>query len=297
MVQFLELVCFPHDRDSLPLLPTETLRQALYEEGVKKEVLDSCAVRYRWDFKHILPELLNGTFFFQIRRLSTRSALGRSSIEGEGIQDEDSIEGHRVLLTLAELLNKRLPKVRDFPEAGRKELVSRMSADGFTLLKGRFIPTDSTTVHLPEETSVLKEKLRLASFPSETVMLHHWDKAENLIVHPELADTSIGQWRSFFERLVEDVATITSRNRNDLGNPPGGMGNIFEWLTQSGFFLPDEEQAARAVYGFLCSGSHPGIPPEHAAQIAQLLVLGFSQVLVFKYLDWEQNGFRNYSTP
>ena len=297
MMQILEIICIQPDPDTLPLVSKDSLYNGLYEAGVSVEVLAVCVNPYYWRFEILLPHLHNGRFFFEMKLSSTRSPLRRAPIEEEGVQDGDIERGNEVLLKFAELLNEALSGLNDLPPQLHQELLARLSADGFSLVKCKFVPTDSAAVDLPGEISFLKVKLSEAGFPNEKVMLHHFERAEKLFIEPEVGDTSIGQWRSFYEQLIKDIANTTSEKRNDIGNPPGGITNLFEWLKKVGFFTSDEEQAARAVYGFLCAGSHPGIPPEHAAHIALVLTMGFAQALVLKYLDWKGNAFRSFSSP
>lgn len=75
------------------------------------------------------------------------------------------------------------------------------------------------------------------------------------------------------------------------------MKDVLDYLQEVGFFDVDERTSVGATWGFLSSGSHPGIAPEHKAHLAMILALSFGRVLASKFLDWRKCQFRGFSTP
>jgi hypothetical protein len=102
--------------------------------------------------------------------------------------------------------------------------------------------------------------------PSTEVLLHHFTNAEELYVARKF-DSATGDWRKFLERLLRDIAEATAQNRSDLTNDASelSMKLLFPYLKHAGFFDSDEELAFGSAYGFLCSGSHPGVGGEQQA--------------------------------
>jgi hypothetical protein len=235
---------------------------------------------YRWQFFRLPSDLPDGKYH------SGRYAPDKAEVEA----------GQGILLKLAE----RLCSVIDAPPShledvkrSGSELVSCLALDGFSLVAGRFIPSESAVINQPKEDSLLQALLKQAAFPNEKAILKHFSQGEELFVQQEW-EPAIGEWRKFFEAVLRDIGEMTSQRRPDITKPRNSMKEVFEYLRESGFFDADEQTAMGSTYGFLCSGAHPGISEEHKARMGMILALTSGQILVAKYLAWHKGGFKRF---
>lgn len=68
-----------------------------------------------------------------------------------------------------------------------------------------------------------------------------------------------------------------------------------KYLEDVGFFTVDEKTAFGSAWGFLCAGSHPGIPSREEARMALILSLELGVMLLLRFSNWKVNGFRRFS--
>ncbi len=176
----------------------------------------------------------------------------------------------------------------------RETLLLGLGLDGYSLVGRNLIPTESAVIDQPQQVALLKQRIMESKFPKEKVILHHYEHGEILYVEQRW-DASIGQWRSFFERLLRDIAELTSKQRPDIPASLGPMKDVMNYLLKVGFFDQAEQASVGATWGFLCSGSHPGIKLEHTAHLAMMQALCFGQILVLKFHDWQNNAFKCFS--
>ncbi len=293
MVRVLNVLCSPPDIGSLPIV--QDLYLDLYEVGFPRPVLDVWKAQYGNDFGEVLPHLYDGQFFALSRAVNSTRLI--PSRRNSSPSQSDADRGRELLLSLAEYLIRRfdiLPDHLDELKSGRDFLLRTLELDGYSLVGNKLVPTDSAVVKLSEETTLLKALLKEACFANGEVILHHYEGAEDLFSGGKWGPC-IGAWRNFYQQILQDIARVTAERRPDLSKPPGPMKDLFPYLVSAGFLSADEQTAVGAVWGFLCSGSHPGITEEHSAKFAMMLGLSFGQVLVLKFLDWWKNGFASFS--
>jgi hypothetical protein len=280
MVKLFGFLLTPRDRRSLPIVSQSGLNLELYEFGLTREFLGRVQHDYHGNFARLLMELYDGTFF----------------AEGYAPSREDADQGRIVVLALAEYLCSRpdaLPPHMPEAKLAREELVARLALDGISLVGKRLIPSESATVDQPREVTLLQEVVKQSALPHEKVILEHYQQGEELFAGQKWGP-AISQWRNFFEALLRDIAEITVQNRPEPKKGVGPMKNLFNYLKDVGFFDEDERGIMGAVYGFLCQGSHPGIPQAHEARYAMVLSLTFGQILATKYVAWRQHSFRGF---
>jgi hypothetical protein len=78
-----------------------------------------------------------------------------------------------------------------------------------------------------------------------------------------------------------------------FASPGGGQPGI-PYLKHAGFFDSDEELAFSSAYGFLCSGSHPGVGGEQQAYLAMVLSLTFGHVALSKFAAWKAHSYKTF---
>jgi hypothetical protein len=306
MTRIFEALCIPPDSDTLPIVSKSDLSLELYELGFEKDLLDYLEKDRAWDFRDVMPDIFDGQFMAALRhhaQVASRSLRGIVWVPPGGFkqparQPDDAENGRQLLLRLAEYLCLRIDALRtDLPEVKvwRENLLASLTLDGFSLVGGKFVPSDSAVIDQAGETTLLREQIKKASFPRESLILGHYEQAEELFVdrkwHP-----AIGEWRSFFQAVIQDIAEITGHNRSDVKKSDGTMKDDLRFLLQTRFFSEDEWTIVGAVWGFLSAGSHPGISLPHQARIAMIQALCFGQVLSSKYLVWRDNSFKGYQT-
>jgi hypothetical protein len=276
---FRGLTVRPGER-TLPLVSKSDLSLQLYERGFMRDFLEMAEGGYGWNFQRLLPELYDGRFKTQ------RYAPDRNDID----------ICHVILLKLAEYL---CSTIDGFPghlvdmKRGREELVSRLELDGFSLVGGQLIPSESEVVNQPEEVSLLKRLIKQATYTNERVVFSHYEEAEKLFVQQQWGP-AISEWRKFFEAILRGIAQATSQNRPDVKKDIGPMKNLFDYLEEAGFLDNEERQIVGSTWGFLSMGAHPGIPEPHKARLAMHQALVFGQMLTMKYVNWREQSFRGF---
>ncbi|MGA8622802.1 MAG: hypothetical protein WB660_30300 [Candidatus Sulfotelmatobacter sp.] len=175
------------------------------------------------------------------------------------------------------------------------QLQRSLELDGFRELDGKLVPTDTAIFDQPKQVSLLRANVQSSQLPSTEVLLHHFANAEELYVARKF-DTATGEWRKFLEQLLRDIAESTAQNRPDLKNDASKltMKLLFPYLKHAGFFDSDEELAFSNTYGFLCSGSRPGVGREQQAYLAMVLSLTFSHVALTKFAVWKAHGYESF---
>jgi hypothetical protein len=304
MIRIFEALCIPWDSGTLPIVSKSDLSLELYELGFEKDLLDYLEKERAWGFRDVLPDLLDGRLMAALRlraQVASRSDGGVVWVPPGGFkepvrQPDDAENGRQVLLRLAVYLCLRIDAtdLHEF-KVGRENLLASLTLDGFSLVGGKFVPSDSAVIDQAAEATLLQHLIKEASFPQESLILAHYEQAEELFVdqkwHP-----AIGEWRNFFQAVIHDIVEITGHNRSDVKKSDGTMRDDLRFLLQTGFFNQDEWTIVGAVWGFLSAGSHPGISLPHQARMAMIQALCFGQVLSSKYLVWRDNSFKGYQT-
>ena len=259
-----------------PPVSGKELRRELYARDFSPQFLDQCYRPYQlhWDFDVILPKLYDGR-----------------------LTGGDVESGRALLLNLAEYLYAKADNLHNVSGWYEQlyQLERSLELDGFQELEGKLVPTETAIFNQPEQVSLLKANLKSSELPSTQVLLHHFTNAEELYVARKF-DTATGEWRKFFEQLLRDIAEATAQNRPDLKDDASRltMKLLFPYLKHAGFFDSDEELAFANTYGFLCSGSHPGVGTEQQAYLAMVLALTFGYVAVTNLAVWKAHAYSGF---
>lgn len=299
---FEELGCFDDNSYTgihKPLVSATDLKRELYARNFDPSLLDKWVpanpYAKSWDFAKIFPRLYDGSFLNSpLRTRNWRAAL---EDEEAPIRQQESIaKGRRLLLDFAEYLFDKshvLPRLKD--SAALNQLSKSLELDGFRLLQGKLIPADTAVFDQPKEASFLIEQIRVTNLASEQTLLHHFTNGEQEYLQGK-PDTAMGEWRKFLERLLRDIAEETGRNRTDLTVDATklNMKDLFQYLHQAAFLDADEKLAFSSVWGFLCSGAHPGIGTEDKAYLAMILSLTFSNTALRKFQKWQARGYNGF---
>jgi hypothetical protein len=258
-----------------PLVGGKELKRELYARDFKSDFLDQCydPQKRSWNFDDIFPELYEG-------KLTGNIESGRALL----------LQFAEYLFVKAETLPNTNGWYEDLYKVDRS-----LELDGFRHVGDKLVSADTAIFDQPGQTSLLQEKIKSSQLSSAQVLQHHFSNAEELYVARKF-DTAIGDWRKFFEQLLRDIAEVTAKNRQELGVDATklSMKQLFPYLKEVGFFDSDEELAFSSIYGFLCSGSHPGIGEEQQAYIAMVLSLTFGHVALTKFAVWKVHGYKNF---
>lgn len=296
MIRVLEALQGQEDDYTLPVLSRDELKLELYEEGFEREVLDFGDL-YSWDSRKLLPDLYDGNFFVRLRVHKATSVLAKNDYRAQPATNEDTDKGRTILIRLAEYLCWRLdllpPHLAEFKQA-REGLLTCLTLDGYTVVGRKLVFTESAVLDQPQQVALLKQRIKDSKLPNESVILYHYDQGEEFYVQRRW-DACIGQWRSFFEQLLRDIAGSTASHRPDVSASLGPMRDVLDYLKEVDFLDQDERTSVGATWGFLSSGSHPGLAAEDKAHLAMAQALAFSQTLVLKFLNWRSNAFKAFS--
>lgn len=297
MVSIFRTLYTPWDYESLPIVSVDEMYWDLYAEQFDARDLDFWRERYDWRFEFLLPRLYDGRAFVEQDASVVPSPRLRESLEAQKSEPEQIAKGREFLFRLAEYLQKKLSAMPDpLPElhAAREELVRSLELDGFSVAAGKLVSTDSAVTEQSKQVALLIQLIKESAFRNEAVTLHHYQQAEEMYVQQKW-DPCIGELRKFFEQLLRDVTSETARSRGDPDPSSRPMRDVFDYLERSDFLDKDEKAAIGATWGFLSSGSHPGIAPEQKALLAMMQALSFGKVIVLKFLDWRKNSYQRFS--
>jgi hypothetical protein len=259
-----------------PVVSGKDLRRELYARDFSPQFLDQCYRPHQlhWDFDVILPKLYDGR-----------------------LTGGDVESGRALLLKFAEYLFARADNLRNVNGWYEQlyQLKRSLELDGFRELAGKLVPIDTAIFDQPKQVSLLMANVQSSQLPLTQVLLHHFTNAEELYVARKF-DTATGDWRKFLEQLLRDIAEATTQNRSDLTTDVSklSMKLLFPYLKNAGFFDSDEELAFSSAYGFLCSGSHPGVGGEQQAYLAMVLSLTFGHVALSKFSAWRAHGYKSF---
>ena len=296
MVRIVRQLYRPWDDFSLPIVSADEMYWDLYAEDFDARDLDFWRERYDWRFEFLLPRLYDGRAFVEQDAQVAPSPELRRSLEVQEPKPEQIGRGRQFVLRLGKYVQKKLSGMpAHLPElhAAREILVRSLELDGFSLVAGELVPSDSAVTEQTKQVALLVQLIKECSFRNESMAIHHYQQAEELYVQQKW-DPCIGELRKFFEPVLRDIASETSKNRKETNPSTGPIRDVFDYLQACGFFDADEKTAVGAVWGFLSSGSHPGIAPDHKASLALLLSLGFVQIVVLKFLDWRKNSYHGF---
>lgn len=263
-----------------PLLPTDQLFDLCYRIGFEKRFLEKCSYQYHWNFRSLLPDLFDGSFF---------SEDGSPNSEAGQSYGQNLIQGF-VIVLLSVFQNRP-----ELPFEMQNALTDSLNRDGIRFDGNRLVNASKQVVDEPRELTIVENLVRESVHDQPETILHHFENGHRLFneakYHP-----SAGEWRSFLEEILRGIWRLTRKNRTEFKThaETPSMKDLFQFLQKSGFFDSDEELAFRSSYGFLSAGGHPGIGDRDTAYLSQTLALTFGHALLLKLDAWQNNGYLHF---
>jgi hypothetical protein len=153
-----------------------------------------------------------------------------------------------------------------------------LQRDGFDVPDGELRAIDGP-VSVEQEQSRLLADLKISKLGRKDVISKHVLDAMDLFGNGK-HHAAINEGRSAFQGVIDETVVLVGLKVGS--NSGGGVANQFEFLEKHGFLSQDDRKAFEAAWGFLCSGSHPGVPPEESGRIGTILCLEFIQILLIK---------------
>lgn len=288
-----------------PLVSAHTVYDQCFAMGVSNEVLDKCEWKYYWNFRLILPALLDGSFF--------------TGIDAYRGKDLDA-SGQSVLIGFAQFLCIACDTVQGLSAENKEALRAALFQDGFTFDGNRLVETYAQTqiIEEPEEIPAVEQpqieqpqevyfveqskdvqavRQLIDSCPHDRkdLLLQHFESGQTLYLEQQF-QPSVEEWRQFLEVLLYGVWWQTRANRDELAAyaESPAMNDLFIYLTRVGFFTVEEESAFRGGYGFLSAGAHGGIGDKDNAYLSQTVALAFGHAVLLKLHSWSSNEFRRF---
>jgi len=168
-----------------------------------------------------------------------------------------------------------------FEGSGRltKDAIRRsLQLDGFEVSNSSLQRIDGP-VSVEEEKSRLLAYLGALRLSQRDVISQHVRDTEDLFSDGKY-HSAIGEARSALEAVIRDVVSILeSKIANRSGS---GTANQIEFLCTHQILSADEKAAFLSAWGFLSSGTHPGLSSEEHGRIGTILGFEFIQVLLIK---------------
>jgi hypothetical protein len=176
-----------------------------------------------------------------------------------------------------------------------ESVLRSLQLDGFdvNLEKLALIPLEGP-VSVRQEEDALTSLVKKSGVPDGGTILKHIADAHGLYAegkyHPSLNES-----RNLIQALIDGISTETDAHGGHAIKLPGGTGPRIGFLTNVGFFTPDEQASFNSAWGSLSAGSHPGVPDREQARIGLVLALEFGQLLLLKFTNWKSNSHRSFS--
>jgi len=239
--------------------------------------------QYSFDWRAIIPDLRNTQFFH------THGYFDPPGYNITGQRFLSDVELASTGETLLEHLTA-LAAMQPQGEAVRRSL----ELEGLRVDREKLtLELADSVVNEQEEENRLVGLVKQSRLPNEAVILKHLSDAQELFVQGK-DHAAIGESRNLIQALIDDIGATTHASGAYSVGFPAGMGNRLDYLQTVKFFTADEKTAFGAAWGFLCAGSHPGIPSRDEARIGLILSLEFSQILLLKFAKWAANAFTGF---
>ena len=176
-----------------------------------------------------------------------------------------------------EMITQRLAALLSTHASGA-ELQRSLELDGFSVSQHQLelVPMEGPVSEKEEEdrfVSLTQE----TGLPSVKKILKHLEDARDHYQNGKY-HSCIGESRTFFQAVVDDISTETDSNGNHSVGLSGNTKGRIGYLKSVGFFSDDECAAFLSAWGFLSAGNHPGIPQKAEARIGLILALEFGQL-------------------
>jgi hypothetical protein len=159
-----------------------------------------------------------------------------------------------------------------------EQLRRSLQLDGFDFANQQLLPID-TPISAENEKNALLAMLKQSKIGRKDIISKHIIDAQELFTagkhHP-----AINEGRSAFQAIIEEVVTLAETKFSRRSG--AGLKNQAEFLEQNGVLSADERAAVLSAWGFLSSGSHPGLSQEEHGRIGTIFSLEFCQIMLVK---------------
>jgi hypothetical protein len=261
---------------------TTIVDSLMYEMGFEQTFIEACRQQYFWDFSAIIRELESGKF-----RPNPNYRSSKILAQNHGLNAQP------YLLKLAALCSRMCSNGAFLEQSA--DLAATLERDGWLHEDGVLRRIDQGVIDKPAERTRIERLIDATGLDHDGVIESHLREALRLTkngnFHPCLSE-----WRSFLQSIIQGVWRATKSARDEFrsfADSPGWKDGI-SFLVRSGFLTEDEKPAYDSAFGFLSSGSHPGISEEEDAHLAEILCLILGQALLLKFQRWAANDHRGF---
>jgi len=271
----------------IALLPPEDYKQLLYEHGVPNEVFKRIEDGYGWKPNQFLPDLFNG-------RIVTYLERGVSLGGVPAPNEQEAFAGKLLLVKFLEIAIQTALSVPAFlPEIGdvhgaTEEVIASLQLDGFAYINGRVVDAAVKGVDLKTEDDYLVGLIRAIRPPNLDLILYHHREADDTFVNRNWGAAST-ETRNFFVSVLRGLREVaTERKAAPAVNQPISEKNLIDDFRKVGLLAEEEKEAVLKLWVLLSySGAHPGIQEQDRARLTRLLVLGLTEWLCLKSVQWK----------
>jgi hypothetical protein len=255
--------------------------ELLYEHDFPDWFVIHVESHYTWNWKEALIDLRSTAFFFPSTSILGDSIVGEFLPEGEAIR-------------LSEVLMQRLAALATTLPTGESVLRS-LQLDGFGVNKEKLmlVPLEGP-VSAQQEEDRLTAIVKSSGVPNSPIVLKHMADAHSFYTDGKYHG-SLNESRNLIQVLIDGISVETDAHGKHSTKLPGATKNRIDYLTEVGFFIPDEKSSFLSAWGSVSAGSHPGVPEREQARIGLVLALEFGQLLLMKFTNWKANAYRSFS--
>jgi hypothetical protein len=256
----------------------------LYERDFPDWFVIRGAQTYSWDWTAMLVELRRGAFFFVQDITGWQMCI---------VNDRPDLTSEQAKLLGEAYIQRLAAFATTLP--GSDSLLRSLQLDGFDVNKERLrlVPLEGP-VSAAEEEDRLTKLAKTSGIPDSAIVLKHMADAHSLYTDGKY-HSSLNESRNLIQALIDGISVETDRHGKHSAGLPGGTANRVDYLSQAGFFTPDEKAALLSGWGSLSAGSHPGVPEREQARIGLILAFEFAQLLMLKFGNWRANAYRAFS--
>ena len=220
-----------------PLLDEKQIHDTLFAMNFEKRFLDKCDDTYHWNFRYLLPALIDCSFF-------TDSPIQRPFHVSSG---QAYLRGFATLLSGMYWHRKDLEPFHDQHAA----LASALEADGWLFDGNHLVELRKATIDEPKEVSLVEQLVRSSNHDRKDIVLHHFGNGQRLYDEGKYHPCS-GEWRAFLEELLRGIWRQTRLRRKEFETfaeiPP--MSDIFKFLRRQGSSMLTKNSHFEAALGF-----------------------------------------------
>jgi hypothetical protein len=268
-------------------------RDLFYESGFPDWFIRQVNERYARNWIEVFWSLRSGAFFYH--------PTGHFDDEEYTIVPNGPLShfeatelGEQFIRKLAAFAFVRLHQVPPMYSALAESLPRSLQLDGFDVDRANMkLVLLEGPVSAQEEEDRSTRLVKSSGLPDNHIILKHIQDAASL--YAEAKDQpSLGQSRNILQALIDGISTETNRHGGHSLGLPSGTGPRIGYLKDVQFFTGDEQAAFKSAWGSLSAGAHPGVPEREQARIGLILALEFGQLLLMKFGNWKNNGYKAF---